>query len=93
MKEKKLNERQEELKKRIEEGLKPVVLNCSTYYDNSTFTLGDIEDIGWMNKRYTHDGEGEVDGWERDYYGPKSFRLSTHGSDTLEEIEPHTTIF
>jgi hypothetical protein len=78
------------LKNLIESNKKPIIFNCSS---GPGYTLGDIEDIGWMTERYTHDSEGEVDGWERDYYGPNSFMLETYGSTQLEEIKKGDTIY
>lgn len=84
--------RLEMLKVMIESDKRPVVLNCSGCSDPSVFTLGDIEDLGWMDKRYTVDMSGEVDGWERDYYGPNPFMLYTGGASEMTEIKPGTTI-
>lgn len=87
----KANERLENLKRAVESGCMPVVLNCSSG-PSDVFTLGDLEDLGWMTKRYTTDYSGEVDGWERDYFGPKPFTLQTWGALGNTVIKPGDTI-
>jgi hypothetical protein len=55
--------------------------------------MGDLEDIGWMTKFYTHDAEGEVDGWTRCYYGPNPILVETLGSEVLQELENGDELF
>jgi hypothetical protein len=79
--------RQEKLREMILNNEKPVVFNASGIINQETFTMGDLEDIGWMTKFYTHDAEGEVDGWTRCYYGPNPILVETLGSEELQELE------
>lgn len=79
------------LKAEIESGMMPTVHNASGA-SAPIYTLGDVEALGWMTKHYTHDSSGEVDGWERDYYGPKPFKLHTTGAPELRVIHPGDVI-
>jgi hypothetical protein len=81
------------LKELIENDRKPKVFNCSSCSDVNTFTLGDLEDLGWMEKRYVCDYEGNVDEIIRKYFGPKAFFLCTYGVAEPELIKPNSTIF
>lgn len=87
-----LNERQKKLKELIENNQTPIVHNCTWDSNLSVFTLGDLQQIGWMDKRYTHDFDGEIDGWIRTYFGPNPFKLYTCGAKELEIINPNDTI-
>ena len=58
--------RRARLKAEIEAGMMPTVQNVSGTTD-PVYTMGDLEALGWMEKDYTHDSEGEVDGWNRYY--------------------------
>jgi hypothetical protein len=71
--------RREVLLKMICENELPEIHNCSGAADQTLFTMGDLEALEWMTKRYTHDSEDEVDGWERTYYGPNPIVVITSG--------------
>jgi len=71
---------------------RPVIHNVSSTADASIYTMGDLENLGWMTKRYTHDMEGEVDGWERDYDGPNPIQIQTTGAGKLRVLCPGETI-
>lgn len=81
------NSRQARLKAEVEAGLQPVVQN-TTGSSEPVYTMGDLQDLGWMEKEYTHDGDGEVDGWIRYYDGPGPVRVATHGAKSLEVLNP-----
>lgn len=80
-------DRQARLKAEIEAGYMPTVENCSGS-SSPVYTMGDLQALGWMTKRYTHDSSGEVDGWERDYFGPNPFRVNTMGAKELRVVNP-----
>jgi hypothetical protein len=84
--------RQAKLKAEIEAGQMPVVLNVSATADETEYTMNDLQAIGWMGKRYTHDSTGEVDGWERDYYGPNPIRVRSMGGSELRVLQPGATL-
>jgi len=71
--------RQARLKAEIEAGMIPAVHNASGSA-KPVYTCGDLEALGWMDKTYTHDSEGEVDGWEPEYFGPKPVKILTRGA-------------
>jgi len=76
--------RQARLKAEIEAGLIPTVHNVS-HTTNPVYTMGDMQALGWMDKEYTHDSSGEVDGWNR-YYShdaPGAIRVPTHSGKTI----------
>ena len=52
------------------------------------YTMGDLQGLGWMDQEYTHDNEGEVDGWIRYYDGPAPVRVATHGAKELKVLNP-----
>jgi len=58
--------RQARLKAEIEAGMIPTVQNVSSTTD-PVYTMRDVEALGWMEQYYTHDSQGEVDGWNRHY--------------------------
>ena len=68
-------DRQARLKQEIEAGQSPTIHNGSLSKDASVYTMGDLEKLGWVDKNYTHDSGGEVDGWTRSYHGPKPIKV------------------
>lgn len=80
------------LKLDIEQGNLPTIYNASWVNDPSIWTMGDLENLGWMDKSYTHDSSGEVDGWTRHYTGPQPIMVKTKGSEKLEQLNPGETL-
>ena len=76
--------RQARLKAEIEAGMMPTVQNASGS-SSPVYTMGDVQALGWMDKEYTHDSAGEVDGWNRFYHhdAPGAIRVSTGGGQTV----------
>jgi len=68
------DKRRARLKAEVEAGMVPGIYNASSNAD-PVYTMGDLEALGWMSQTYTHDSSGEVDGWERDYFGPKPVKI------------------
>ncbi len=85
-------ERLKRLKADVESGNMPVIQNASGVHDQSQYTMGDLEELGWMTKTYTHDSQGEVDGWDREYHGPKPVKVQTMGAKELQILKPGETI-
>ena len=85
------DKRQARLKAEVEAGMMPTVHNSSGSSE-PVYTMGDLQDLGWMDKRYTHDSSGEVDGWERDYFGPKPVKVHTSGGTGLRMLNPGETL-
>ena len=79
--------RQARLKAEVESGSMPVVHNVS-YTTEPVYTCGDLEDLGWMDKEYTHDHMGEVDGWTRAYFGPAPVKIHTTGAPEPRILKP-----
>lgn len=79
------------LKAEVEAGKMPIIRDVSGTSDN-VFTMGDLENLGWMSKHYTTDPSGEVDGWTRDYFGPKPVRVQTSGATSLKTLNPGDTL-
>jgi|GEM_PF-5309479 len=84
--------RLDQLAKQIKNGDMPVIYNASYVADQSIYTMGDLEELGWMTKRYTHDSSGEVDGWIRSYTGPQPVLVKTQGADQLQQLNPGETL-
>jgi hypothetical protein len=82
------NRRQARLKAEIEAGMMPTVHNASSS-SSPIYTMGDLEMLGWMDKEYTHDSSGEVDGWTRFYTGPKPIKVHTQGAKQLQVLNPN----
>lgn len=82
--------------KKLEElilsGQEPEVFNASSVGYPSVFTFHHLDMLGWTTKTYTHDAEGEVDGWIRYYSGPKPFMLRTCGAPEPVRILPNSVI-
>ncbi|MEA1980835.1 MAG: hypothetical protein U9N54_07675 [candidate division Zixibacteria bacterium] len=85
--------RQLKLKAEIENNLLPRIMNCSSSANQEQYTMGDLQDLKWMTKTYTHDSSGEVDGWERYYTGPNPILVKTIGSPELEILNPGETLY
>jgi hypothetical protein len=85
-------QRRAELKELVELGCIPQVANC-TAGAGDDYTMGDLQALGWMTKTYTHDAEGEVDGWERYYTGPQAIYVDTCGAEELEMLMPGETLY
>jgi hypothetical protein len=81
------NKRLARLKAEVEAGMEPTIDNVSRS-TSPTYTMGDLEDLDWMEKEYTHDSEGEVDGWIRHYHGPKPVKVRTRGAESLRVLNP-----
>jgi hypothetical protein len=81
------DKRQARLKAEIKIGMIPIVYNVTRTTD-PVYTMGDLEDLGWMDKEYTHDLEGEVDGWIRYYDGPGLIRVATDGAGKPQILKP-----
>ncbi len=79
------------LKAEVEAGMMPTVYNVTSTTD-PVYTMGDLEALGWMEKEYTHDNEGEVDGWIRYYDGPKPVKVHTAGAPELRVLNPGGTV-
>jgi hypothetical protein len=78
-----LSERQVELKKLIDDGAVPTILNASSiwYKDNVVvpYHWGDIETLGYGRTVRRFDREGEKVGIDRYYTGPQRIVLTYHG--------------
>jgi len=91
--------RQARLKAEIEAGMMPGVHNI-TSSSSPVYTCGDVQALGWMDKEYTHDSEGEVDGWTRHYSGPKPrhysgpkpIKILTHGAKGPQVLQPNEVL-
>lgn len=77
------DKRRARLQAEIAAGMTPLVHNVSST-SSPVYTMGDLQSLGWMDKEYTHDSSGEVDGWNR-YYSfdaPGPIRVPTHSGKT-----------
>ena len=52
------------------------IQDCSFTSNPKLFTCGDLDALGLMDKKYTYDEVGEVDGWNRTYLGDSPIMVS-----------------
>lgn len=78
------------LKAEIEAGYMPIVQNASMV--RGEYAMGDIVNIGWAEKEYITDYQGEVEGVKWWYNGPAPFKLATMGRPEPEVIQPKSWV-
>lgn len=80
------------LKAEVEGGLMPIIHNASWGADRSVYYMGDVQNLGWMEKDYVSDPYGDVGDIEWFYTGPEPIRVETTGRKEPQVVQPNSVV-